>query len=124
MFNNLVFRNFSIGKKLYSGFIILIILISGMSVYSIYSFKIIQANAEKTDVVNKIGHLLDIARRNRLLFQQTGDEQAMKANGEAISNMQSLTRKSEDRRCLRPRMVRSMMTGLHFKFSNSGSPQY
>lgn len=124
MFNNLAFRNFSIGKKLFSGFIILIILISGMSVYSIYSFKIIQANAEKTDVVNKIGHLLDIARRNRLLFQQTGDEQAMKSNGEAISNMQSLTRKSEDRRCLRPQILHSMMTGLHFKFINSASPLY
>ncbi|MBU9834659.1 HAMP domain-containing protein [Rahnella sp. L72c] len=93
MFNNLAFGNFSIGKKLFSGFIVLIIIISGISLYSIYSFKIIQANAEKTEVVNKIGHLLDIARRNRLLFQQTGDEQAMKANGDAINNMQSLTQK-------------------------------
>lgn len=90
MFNTLVFRNFSIGKKLFSGFIVLIFIITGMSLYSIYSLKAIQDNAEKTDVVNKIGHLLDIARRNRLLYQQTGDEKAMKANGEAITSMQSL----------------------------------
>lgn len=90
MLNTLAFRNFSIGKKLFSGFMVLIIIITGTSLYSIYSLKVIQDNAEKTEVANKIGHLLDIARRNRLLYQQTGDEQTMKANGEAISSMHSL----------------------------------
>lgn len=91
MLKNMAFNNLSIGKKLFLGFILLIIISVGISSYSILSLKKIKENAEKTDLVHKIGALLDVARRNRLLYQQTGNEQNMKLNAEAINSMQALT---------------------------------
>ncbi|WP_413722991.1 methyl-accepting chemotaxis protein [Sodalis sp. RH23] len=91
----LMFRSFSIGKKLFTGFIMLIVIIIGMSCYSIYSLDVIQRNAVRTNHTNKIGDLLELARRNRLLYMQTGDEQMIKANGEALSSMQVLIEKED-----------------------------
>src|SRR5476649_1626446 len=91
----LVFRDFSIGKKLFTGFMSLIIIIIGMSLYSIYSLKVIDDNAKKTNMTNKIGDLVEISRRNRLLYMQTGDEKQMKVNGEAFNSMQSLLLQEE-----------------------------
>lgn len=84
----LAFSNLSIGRKLFSGFITLIIITTAMSVYSIYSLKAIKDNAAKTEISNQIGRLLESAKRNRLTYMLNGDEQAMKANGENIDNMQ------------------------------------
>ncbi|MBD8167182.1 methyl-accepting chemotaxis protein [Erwinia persicina] len=84
------FNNYSIGKKLFSGFILLIAIIIGISGYSISSLKSIERNSIKTQITNDIGNLLDTARRNRLLYMHTGDEQKMKENGEAIQSMQAL----------------------------------
>lgn len=84
----LAFSNLSIGRKLFSGFITLIIITTAMSVYSIYSLKVIKDNAAKTEISNQIGRLLESAKRDRLTYMLNGDEQAMKANGEAIGKMQ------------------------------------
>ncbi|MEN5015107.1 methyl-accepting chemotaxis protein [Erwinia sp. Eh17-17] len=84
------FNDFSIRKKLFSGFIILIAIITGVSGYGIYSLKSIERNSVKTAITNDIGNLLDIARRNRLLYLQSADEQKMKENGAAIVSMQTL----------------------------------
>ena len=88
------FNNYSIGKKLFSGFIILIAIISGISWYTISSLQSIERNSVKTAITNDIGDLLDTARRNRLLYMQTADEQKMKANGEAITSMQALIKEA------------------------------
>ncbi|GAB2950818.1 methyl-accepting chemotaxis protein [Hafnia psychrotolerans] len=88
IFGKLSFSNLSIGKKLFSGFITLIVITTAMSAYSIYSLKAIKDNAAKTEISNQIGRLLETAKRNRLTYMINGDEQAMKANGENIDNMQ------------------------------------
>ena len=88
------FNDFSIRKKLFSGFIILIAIISGISWYTISSLQSIERNSVKTAITNDIGDLLDTARRNRLLYMQTGDDQKMKANGEAITSMQALIKEA------------------------------
>lgn len=88
IFSKLAFSNLSIGKKLFSGFITLIVITTAMSAYSIYSLKTIKDNASKTEISNQIGRLLETAKRNRLTYMLNGDEQAMKANGEAIGSMQ------------------------------------
>ncbi|TPG60778.1 HAMP domain-containing protein [Ewingella americana] len=90
IFAKLAFSNLSIGKKLFSGFITLIVITTAVSAYSIYSLKAINDNAAKTEISNQIGRLLEVAKRNRLTYMLNGDEQAMKANGEAIGSMQVL----------------------------------
>src|SRR5476649_3097382 len=88
--DKLAFRNFSIGKKLFSGFVTLILIIICMTLFSVYSLDVIKENAAKTNMTNKVGSLLELARRNRLLYLQTGDEQMIKVNGDALNSMQLL----------------------------------
>jgi len=86
----LKFNDFSIGKKLFSGFILLICIIIGISGYGIYALKTIEHNSIKTTLTNDIGNQLDAARQNRLIYMHTGDDEKMKANGDAIKSMQTL----------------------------------
>ncbi|TDS99854.1 methyl-accepting chemotaxis protein [Erwinia rhapontici] len=86
----LKFNDFSIGKKLFSGFILLICIIIGISGYGIYALKTIEHNSIKTTLTNDIGNQLDAARQNRLIYMHTGDDEKMKANGDAIQSMQTL----------------------------------
>ncbi|NMP28146.1 HAMP domain-containing protein [Rahnella sp. SAP-1] len=93
--NGLTLRNYSIGKKLFFGFFVLIIITSAVSLYSIYSLKIIRDQATQTALTNKVGNLLDAARRNRLVYLYTGNEQAIKANGDALEEIQSLVHQGD-----------------------------
>ncbi|MDR3434401.1 MAG: methyl-accepting chemotaxis protein [Rouxiella aceris] len=94
--NELMLRNFSIGKKLFFGFFALIIITSAVSLYSIYSLRVIKDLASQTAMTNKVGNLLDAARRNRLVYLYSGDEQAIKANGEALEEIQSLVQQGDN----------------------------
>lgn len=83
-------KNLSIGKKLFSGFILLIIIIVFTSLFSVNSLKNIDNSALKTTSANKIGNLLDSAIRDRMTFMYTGDVKAIEKNGEAIKQMQEI----------------------------------
>lgn len=89
------FNDFSIGKKLFSGFLTLILITIGMSLFSVYSLKLIESNAMKTSITNRVGDLLDVARRNRLVYMQNGDERVMEKNGKAIQEMKVLLQESK-----------------------------
>lgn len=84
------FNDLSIGKKLFSGFILLIIIIAFISGFGIWKLKTIERNSIKTSLTNNIGNLLDNARQNRLVYMHTGDEKKMKENGSAIQSMHML----------------------------------
>ncbi|MDR3432756.1 MAG: methyl-accepting chemotaxis protein [Rouxiella aceris] len=83
-------KNLSIGKKLFSGFILLIIIIVFTSLFSVNSLKNIDNSALKTTSANKIGNLLDSAIRDRMTFMYTGDVKAIEKNGAAIKQMQEI----------------------------------
>ncbi|MBU9810054.1 hypothetical protein J1781_12375 [Rahnella sp. C60] len=67
-----------------------------MSVYNIYSFKVLADNADKISMTNKVGDLLDVARRNQIVYMQNGDEKTMEANGDAIQTMQALLKEADN----------------------------
>ncbi len=87
---NFKFNDLPIGKKLFSGFILLIIIIVFISGFGIWKLKTIERNSIKTSLTNNIGNLLDAARQNRLVYMHTGDEKKMRENGDAIQSMHEL----------------------------------
>ncbi len=91
---NFNFNDLSIGKKLFSGFTLLIIIMIAISGFGIYELKALEHNSVKALLTNNIVNRLDAARQKRLIYMHTGDDQKMKENGEDIQSMRSLLKEA------------------------------
>ncbi|GLR07511.1 methyl-accepting chemotaxis protein I (serine chemoreceptor protein) [Mixta theicola] len=84
------FNNWSVGKKLTSGFILVLLITVGIAGVGIKSFANIQADTQKQQIVVKMVQQLNLARLHRTLYQYTGDSRYGDENTRALQQLQLL----------------------------------
>ncbi|MDU4092499.1 MAG: methyl-accepting chemotaxis protein [Pantoea sp.] len=84
------FNNWSVGKKLTSGFILVLLIMVGIAGAGIKGFANIQADAQKQQIVVNMVQALNQARLNRTLYQYTGDSRYGDENAQALQQLQQL----------------------------------
>lgn len=84
-------KNLSVAAKLFGGFAILIVISIISSLISIQQSDTIREHALKGKLISEISDDLNTARRARLTFQLSHDENALQANKVAIEKMKQKT---------------------------------
>nr|WP_234015238.1 MCP four helix bundle domain-containing protein [Cronobacter dublinensis] len=82
-------NNLSVGKKLTSGFIIVLCIMLLIAGAGIYGFRQVDENARKETLTVSIVTSLNEARINRTLFQLTGDEKYAGLNANALRQVET-----------------------------------
>ncbi|WP_316351661.1 methyl-accepting chemotaxis protein [Cronobacter dublinensis] len=82
-------NNLSVGKKLTSGFIIVLCIMLLIAGAGIYGFRQVDENARKETLTVSIVTALNEARINRTLFQLTSDEKYAELNANALRQVES-----------------------------------
>ena len=86
------FNNLSVGKKLTSGFILVLLIMLGISGTGIRGFANIKADTQKQQIVVEMVQQLNQARLNRILLQYTGDSTYNEKNTRALQLLQQLSK--------------------------------
>lgn len=85
------FNNLSVGKKLTSGFALVLFICLVVAGAGIRGFSTIGENAQKQQLVVQMVQQLNQARLNRTLFQFTGESQYGEKNAQALQQLRQLT---------------------------------
>ncbi len=89
-------KNLPVAAKLFGGFTVLIIIIVCSSLISIVQSDSIREHALKGKLISEISDQLNIARRNRLMYQLNHDETALLSNKTAIEKMHQIAEQGQN----------------------------
>ncbi|URQ60844.1 methyl-accepting chemotaxis protein [Pantoea alhagi] len=84
------FNNVSVGKKLTSGFILVLLIMVGIAGAGIKGFDNIQTDAQKQQIIVNMVQQLNVARLNRTLYQYTGESRYSTENTQALQQVKQL----------------------------------
>ena len=84
------FNNWSVGKKLASGFILVLLITVGIAAAGISGFATIRTDTQKQQIVVQMVQALNKGRLNRTLYQYTGISSYSEENARALQQLQQL----------------------------------
>ena len=84
------FNNWSVGKKLTSGFILVLLITVGIAAAGIKGFANIRTDTQKQQIVVQMVQALNQGRLNRTLYQYTGESRYSDENARALQQLQQL----------------------------------
>ena len=84
------FNNWSVGKKLTSGFMLVLLITVGIAAAGIKGFANVRTDTQKQQIVVQMVQALNQGRLNRTLYQYTGESRYSEENARALQQLQQL----------------------------------